>query len=290
MECTVASRLFDRIAGSKPAPAVAGQVPAGRPTRKGRAAFTLIELLVVIAIIAILAAMLLPALTRAKSRALGIKCLNNMKQLDVCWIMYAGDNTDELVPNWIALSGASPKEAWVGGDLKKLPGTTNEVDVKNSRLFPYNASLGIYKCPTPSLVNGLQPVRTVSLNGRMGGGDAADASRYGTYDCSGILGPNYPMFKRLSSILRPNPSAALTFLDESPGTLDDGFFAVRLTSIWQNSPTVRHAKGATFAFADGHSERWGWRGLNTDQGLSAPVVGTGQAIDLKRLQDSVAIP
>jgi len=260
-----------------------------RSVRRWREGFTLIELLVVIAIIAILAALLLLALAKAKAKAQSIQCLNNMKQLDVCWVMYAGDYNERLVPNWIAPGGDSSPYAWVAGDVTVSTEETNPLYLQEGKLFPYNTSFGIYKCPTPALLKGVSPVRTVSLNGRMAGADAAAAAAYDVDDTSSILGPDYPPFKKTTQILQPTPSSALTFLDESINTIDDGFFAVRLTSIWQNSPTVRHNLGASLSFADGHSERWGWRGLTTDQDLNAPVVGTGQAIDLQRLQNSVAV-
>src|SRR6202035_356281 len=102
----------------------------------------------VIAIIAILAAMLLPALSRAKEKAQSIKCLNCMKQLTLCWVMYAGDNDDRVVHNWLLPSGLSSPEAWISGDVSRPLGATNLNDIRNNRLFAYNTSVGIYKCPS----------------------------------------------------------------------------------------------------------------------------------------------
>jgi prepilin-type N-terminal cleavage/methylation domain-containing protein/prepilin-type processing-associated H-X9-DG protein len=264
-----------------------------------RRGFTLIELLVVIAIIAILAGMLLPALSRAKQKAQAIQCVSNLKQLALCWTMYYTDNNDRLVPNW--LNTTNP---WILGNVAALPGATNEADLRNGKLYTYNQSIGIYKDPAaielPNSLKGQKAriprglVRTYSMSGRMGGADAADA-RFGATDTSWVLGPRYPQFKRFGDILNPSPAGALVFIDESKETIDDGYYATKAppSSIWQNSPTARHGKAAAFSFADGHAEVFRWRVLSVDQGLdqnSATSRGGNTIDDLKKMQRVVVPP
>jgi len=244
-------------------------------SRCSNAAFTLIELLVVIAIIAILAAMLLPALGKAKQKAQGINCVSNLKQLQLCWIMYAGDFGDKMVPNLVPTTPNS----WVYGNVAVSPDFTNTAYIQNSLLYSYNKSTHLYQCPSAKLVTiaGItaQQVRHYSIEGRMGG--------------TSIQANTAPNYVKVSDVKSPGPSGAIVFVEESVNTIDDGYFWMDndLTQ-WLNSPTVRHNNGASFSFADGHAEHWRWQALNTEQGLKAPVGST--TADRQRVQNAVYQP
>src|SRR6185312_7593279 len=184
---------------------------------KTRRAFTLIELLVVIAIIAILAAMLLPALAKAKFKAQQSSCLNNIRQLQLAWQIYPDENNDVLPLN----PKGSGANAWIQGDVSSSTGSTNTHLIELGVLFPYNKSLGIYRCPAdvrPDTRAGpaiTYRVRSYSMNCYMSGEDVGQTH-------NGLTG--YHVNKKMSEITTPRPVLAFVFVEEAEYSNDDGHF------------------------------------------------------------------
>jgi len=239
---------------------------------KANAGFTLIELLVVIAIIAILAALLLPVLSRAKATARGIQCLNNNRQLMVAWRMYVSESADHL-PS----SKGGPYQ-WMGGDLNYDPDNASNwdpsVDIMKSPLWPYcGKNAAIFKCPSDNSavrVNGTTypRVRSVSMLNWVGGrgaGDGGPADMGWSNTQFGTTPGEYRVYYGMSDLLTPGPSMTFVFVDEPMDRINDGFFVTDMLTYPTTTrdicdyPAQYHNGGASFAFADGHSQVQHWK-------------------------------
>jgi prepilin-type N-terminal cleavage/methylation domain-containing protein/prepilin-type processing-associated H-X9-DG protein len=264
-------------------------------TRTVPAGFTLIELLVVIAIIAILAGLLLPALSRAKARGQMASCLANLKQLQAAWLMYVDDFADRFPPNQSArVNGVQQNvgASWVLGNAQV---DTTPVNLQRGVLYPYVPAAAAFRCPADRAVvvgeHSLPRTRSYALSAWL---NSAMSSK-----------PEFPdwdeqtfdeMKFRLASLTTPAPAQVFVFLDKNAACNDDGVFALAdaygytgHADEWTDVPGELHAQGGNLSFADGHAEHYRWRSAKKFNRYHAPAANAADLQDLRRLQAGLPI-
>jgi prepilin-type N-terminal cleavage/methylation domain-containing protein/prepilin-type processing-associated H-X9-DG protein len=275
------------------------------PASRRRSAFTLIELLVVIAIIAILAAMLLPALSRAKRKAQGVQCMNGYRQLGFAWRMYTEDNRDVLLYASSDTANKADPDTWMTGGLDFNPGNASnwnpDQDITKSPMWPYcGKNLNIFKCPADKsyvTVNGVAKprVRSCAMNLFLGGFKGSPP------DSSSIC------YLKYSQLNRPGPSKIFVFIDEREDAINWGNFYTDMTGYQPTSPAQYmladlpasyHGNAGGLSFADGHSEIHRWRDARTmpplkEGGLTfngSTEISVPRDVDVAWLQDVSSRP
>lgn len=254
--------------------------PKAAASRCGRGvayAFTLIELLVVVALIALLAALLLPALNLAKAKATASSCLNQLHQFSLAWQMYANDNNAALVEN---LPFSANTNSWVTGEMRSATQATNALCLRQGRLFAYLGQPAAYHCPADqSRLGGVLTVLSYAMNGWMG--SRTMETKYGER--------GFRTFVREHEIAQARAPAGLWVLaDEAPATLDDGWFLVTMNNSqpFASRPAARHQNGYALNFADGHAMVLKLRETDSKQGAQV----TARNTDWLRLKEMTTVP
>jgi prepilin-type processing-associated H-X9-DG protein len=243
---------------------------------------------VVIAIIALLIALLLPAVSRARRLAQSMACLNNLRQLQTCWLMYANDHNGRLPPNLSVydldtgepIPGLDLRLTWCPGNVRTDVNTTN---IEKGYLFPYNRSTAIYHCPADQ-------ARVAKTNVRHT--RSYDMSQSVTGIGFGSVLEGIPTFQTLMQIRNPQPADLFVFLDVHEDEIGDSLFGIPvpgddLDGIWFDLPANRHNDGCNFSFADGHVEHWKWAVPKVFRTLGQDVAPAEEWRDYERVRDHI---
>ncbi|MBN1509737.1 MAG: type II secretion system protein [Sedimentisphaerales bacterium] len=250
--------------------------------------FTLVELLMVIGIIALLLAVLFPALSRARGLAQSAACLSNLRQLQTCWLMYANDHGGTLPPNLSVYNlatgepvpGLDLRLTWCAGNAAR---DTNTANIERGYLFPYNRSTAIYHCPADKArVAGSNVRHTRSYN----------MSQSVTGISFGNVISYIPTFQTLAQIKSPEPANLFVFIDVHEDQITDSLFGIPppggpFDGIWFDLPANRHHNGCNLSFADGHVEHWKWVVPKVFRSLGQAVEPVEEWRDYERVRDHI---
>jgi prepilin-type N-terminal cleavage/methylation domain-containing protein/prepilin-type processing-associated H-X9-DG protein len=255
------------------------------PGKRLSVGFTLLELLMVVAIIGVLAGILIPSVFAAKRKAGAAVCVNQLKQLQLCWLIYAGDHQDAVPANDAASDSGvwrSAADSWIGRSSAVYDLDTSNIEGGLFYRLNYNRVTKLYQCPADrSKVTGSNGARGSQRRTRSYSANGAWAGR--TNEAQRVL-------YRLGEASQP--ASLFVFLDEEENSIDDAQFLVwpEPDNRWVNLPSDRHGKAGVFSFADGHVEVWKWRWRKTFVGRTSywkAAENAADLSDLRRLQEAV---